>query len=375
LDEYCRVRSEAALYRASLLSQTLVESGLGPEDIVALHCECLDGIVRGRPAREQVAVTNDAHQFLLEVMIAYGVKYKEFLELRLGETLREAEARAARSRDRTQEAERIGREKDEILVVIAHELRTPIAAARGSVDLAVRSLKHGRMDRVEPLLDTSRAAIDRLSRLTGDLVEASRGRPPALDRRPHALDAIVEQAYAWATPAAASKRVELVLEDGRTGATVLGSADALLSVFGNLLSNAVRYTPTGGRVTIRRGRDGELAWVEVADTGIGMSSEVQARVFDKFYRSAQARAVEAQGLGLGLALVQQFVSAHDGRVEITSTPGLGSTFTVLLPCTDQQTRNELTIGQATKQRWGSEITHDVRHIGSCRYPVRSDQRR
>jgi signal transduction histidine kinase len=317
-----------------------VESGLGPEDIIALHCECLDGILRGRPAREQVAATNDAHQFLLEVMIAYGVKYKEFLELRLSQTLREAEARAARSRERVEEAERIGREKDEILGVIAHELRTPIAAARGSVDLAVRSFKHGRMDRIEPLLDTSRAALDRLSRLTGDLVEASRGTPPVLERSPHALDGIVEQAYAWATPAAIAKGVELVLEDRRTRATVLGSADALLSVFGNLLSNAVRYTPTGGQVTIRIGRDGELAWVEVADTGIGMTSDVQTRVFDKFYRSAQARAVESQGLGLGLSLVQQFVSAHDGRVEVTSTPGLGSSFTVWLPCIDVQKGDE-----------------------------------
>jgi signal transduction histidine kinase len=334
LGEYCRERSEAALYRASLVSQTFVESGLGPEDIVALHCESLDAILRDRPAREQVVANNDAHQFLLEVMIAYGVKYKEYLELRLSQTLREAEARAARERERIQEAERIGREKDEILAVIAHELRTPIAAARGSVDLAVRSLTRGRMDRVEPLLGATRQALDRLSRLTGDLVEASRGMPPVLDRSPQALGDIVRQAYAWALPAASAKGVELVLEDAPTATTIVGSADALLSVFGNLLSNAVRYTAPGGRVTIRQGREGDLVWVEVADTGIGMSGDVQARVFDKFYRSAEARSVESQGLGLGLALVQQFVAAHDGRVEVESTPGVGSTFTVWLPCTN-----------------------------------------
>lgn len=194
LAEYCRDRSEAALYRASLLSQEFVEGGLGPEDIIGLHCESLDAILADRPAREQVLATGDAHQFLLEIMIAYGVKYKEFLELRLSQTLREAEARAARERDRIQEAERIGREKDEILAVIAHELRTPIPAARGSVDLAVRSLNRGRMDRVEPLLGTTRQALDRLSRLTGDLVEASRGHPPALEQRLQELDKIVEQA-------------------------------------------------------------------------------------------------------------------------------------------------------------------------------------
>ena len=100
LAEYCRDRSEVALYRASLLSQTFVESGMGPEDIIALHCESLDAVLEGRPARDQVLATGDAHQFLLEIMIAYGVKYKEFLELRLSQSVREAEVRSARERQR-----------------------------------------------------------------------------------------------------------------------------------------------------------------------------------------------------------------------------------------------------------------------------------
>jgi signal transduction histidine kinase len=239
---------------------------------------------------------------LLEVLIAYGVKYKEFLELRLSETLRKLEARAVRERERIEEAERIGREKDEILAVIAQELRTPIAAAQGSVDLAVRSLTTGQVDRIEPLLTTTRKAIDRLSRLSGDLVEASRGTPPTLRFSPQMLHDIVEQAYAWAVPAAASRGVELQLEPAPWTATVTGSADALLSVFGNLLSNALRYTAPGGRVRIRQRREDEFAVVEVADSGIGMSDEVQARIFDKFYRGPEARAVESQGLGLGLSL-------------------------------------------------------------------------
>src|SRR5262249_4647698 len=141
----------------------------------------------------------------------------------------------------------------------------------------------------------------------------------------------IEQAYAWALPAATAKGVALVWERNPTTVTVIGSADALLSVFGNLLSNAIRYTAAGGRVAIRLGREADLAWVEVSDTGIGMSAEVRARVFEKFYRGPEARAVESQGLGLGLALVQQFVAAHDGRVDIQSQPSEGSSFTVWLP--------------------------------------------
>jgi signal transduction histidine kinase len=331
LADYCRDRSENALYRASLLSQTFVESGLGPEDIIALHCESLDAVLAGRPAREQVLANSDAHQFLLEVMIAYGVKYKEFLELRLSQSVREAEARSARERERTESAERVGREKDEILVVIAHELRTPIAAARGSVDLAVRSLSRGNTERLQPLLGNTRAALDRLSRLTGDLVEASRGAPPPVDRSPQLLGKIVDQAYAWALPAALAKEVALRWQPLDTTVTVIGSEDALLSVFGNLLSNAIRYTPGGGSVSVRLTVENTFACVEVTDTGIGMSSEVQRRIFDKFYRGPQARAVEAQGLGLGLSLVQQFVEMHDGRLEVISAEAAGSTFKVWLP--------------------------------------------
>jgi len=332
LADYCHDRSESALYRASLLSQTFVESGLGPEDIIALHCESLNAVLEGRPAREQVVASSDAHQFLLEVMIAYGVKYKEFLELRLSQSLREAEARSIRERERTEDAERIGREKDEILAVIAHELRTPIAAARGSVDLAVRSLTRGNMERVEPLLGTTRQALDRLSRLTGDLVEASRGAPSPIDRSPQLLGKIVDQAYAWALPVALAKGVDLQRHTLAGDVTVIGSEDALLSVFGNLLSNAIRYTPGGGKVLLRQAVEGNSACVEVTDTGIGMPAEVLARIFDKFYRGPRARAVESQGLGLGLALVQQFVDVHDGRLEVTSVDGSGSTFKVWLPC-------------------------------------------
>jgi two-component system, chemotaxis family, CheB/CheR fusion protein len=331
LAAYCADRSEAALYRASLLSQTFVESGLGPEDIIALHCQSLEAILEGRLAREQVMVNGDAQQFLLEMMIAYGVKYKEFLELRLSQAVHEAEARAARQRERVQEAERIGREKDEILGVIAHELRTPIAVARGSVDLAVRSLTRGRVDSVRPLLGTTREALERLSRLTGDLVEASRGMPPALERRPQLLQPVVEQAYAWARPAASAKGVNLRCAKPFSDSLIMGSSDALLSVFGNLLSNAVRYTPAGGRVVIRLGHDDRSAWVEVEDTGIGMSAEVQSRIFEKFYRGPEARSVEAQGLGLGLALVQQLIAAHEGRLDVRSSAGQGSSFTVWLP--------------------------------------------
>ncbi|HWE62930.1 MAG TPA: HAMP domain-containing sensor histidine kinase [Chloroflexota bacterium] len=331
LGAYLHTHSEEALYRASRLSQVCIESGLGPEDIIALHFEALDGLLATLAYREQARAHGDAQQFLLEVMIAYGVKYKEYLELKLSENLRDADTRAVRERERAVEAERLQREKDEILGVIAHELRTPITAAQGNLDLASRVLGRGEVEPVPQFLSRAREAIERLSRLSADLVEASRGRPPRIDLAPRDLGSIVVQACDWARPAAASKGIMLTYDHHGAPVTVHANTDALLSVFGNLLSNSVRYTPTGGRVQVTSGSDAAEACVAVRDNGIGMTADVRARVFEKFYRGPEARTMESTGLGLGLALVQQMIQAHGGRVEVASTAGQGSSFQVFLP--------------------------------------------
>jgi len=97
----------------------------------------------------------------------------------------------------------------------------------------------------------------------------------------------------------------------------------------------VRYTPAGGTVTVRYGTEAEHAWVEVADSGIGMSPDVQQSIFEQFYRAPEAQKIEQQGLGLGLFLVQRLVQAHGGRVEVRSSPEAGSTFRILLPLLEQ----------------------------------------
>jgi signal transduction histidine kinase len=256
--------------------------------------------------RERALAVGDAHQFLLE------------------------EAQVIQDRERALDAQRMERERSEALGLIAHELRQPLTAAIGNLDLAELSLSAGHVERLSPLLGSTRRALDRLSRLSADLVEASRGESPEIVFTDLNLAEVIAQACSWAQPTAETKGIKLrwsVASDMRTP----GNADALLSVFGNLLSNAVRYTPSGGRISVQCEADDEWTRVEVEDTGIGMAPEEVERIFDKFYRSPEARATEARGLGLGLSLVQQLVEAHDGRVEVESKPGAGSTFRVLLP--------------------------------------------
>jgi two-component system phosphate regulon sensor histidine kinase PhoR len=293
---------------------------LGPEEIIAIHAEALE-YASGKLTPRQIASAGvDGLQFLLEVMIAYGVQYQRYLELRLAEQLR-----------RTEEAQRAARTQADIMANISHELRTPVTVVRGTLDLAVRSLAQQQHDKVAPLLEAARQALGRLSRMTADLYEASRGETPELMRGPEDLATIAAQAHAWATAPAAEKGIHLTYQPGATSLPVVGDGDALLSALGNLISNAIRYTPAGGQVAVRTGGDDACVWVEVSDTGIGMTPEVQAQIFEKFYRAPEARAAESSGLGLGLALTRQIVLAHEGDLSVTSAPGVGSTFRITLP--------------------------------------------
>jgi signal transduction histidine kinase len=331
LESYVRDRSEEALYRASLLSRSLLESGLGPEDIIALHVEKLDDVLENIPTRIKGRAFGDAHQFLLEIMIAYGVHYKQYLELKLAQSMDEAQARIEREQERALEAERLGREKTEVLGIIAHELRTPLSAASMYIDIVERLVARGAMAQLPEPIGGARQALARLSRLSADLVEASRDEPPTLSFEPHDLNELIEQVCSWVLPTAGSKGITVRQERGSDPIIATVSSDAVLTIVGNLLSNAVRYTPAGGTITVRTCLEDDSALIEVSDTGIGIPEEQLIRVFEKFYRSPEARKLEPQGLGLGLALVKQLALAHGGDVTIDSQPDRGSTFTVKLP--------------------------------------------
>jgi signal transduction histidine kinase len=330
LTTYFTSRAEEALYRASLLSQKFIEEGLGPEEIIAIHAEAVEAATAGLGYRERARASTDALQFLLEMMIAYGVQYRAYLDLRLREREREIEARLSLERQRVLDAEQSEREKEEILATISHELRTPITAAIGNIDLARRSLERQQHERLPRQLKASRDAMGRLSELTDDLVGVTRDGLPMLVLEPIVAGEVLQQACTFVRPMAAEKQIALVTE-GIGSCEAVGDASALLTVFGNLLSNAIRYTPEGGRVEARCGVDGDWAWFSVTDSGIGMSPETQARIFEKFYRSPDVKRAEPRGLGLGLSIAQRLVAAHHGRLDVESEPGRGSTFRVWLP--------------------------------------------
>ena len=197
----------------------------------------------------------------------------------------------------------------------AHELRTPLTA----LTLQIQLVERARTD------DARAAAVARLkerakraARLLQQLLVMARLEPEAADQPPQrvALDTLAASATDEFAPLAAERRLTLVL--GRIEpVAVVGAEDALRILLSNLLDNATRYTPAGGRVEVAAWREGAAAMLQVSDNGPGIPEAEHARVFDRFYRVAGQ---EAEGSGLGLAIARQVVHLHDGRIELG--PGL-----------------------------------------------------
>lgn len=317
------------MYEASLLTESFIRDGLGPDDITLMHCESVQDLLEqsdGRSNLDRLRGLGDAHQFLLELMIAYGVKYREYAERVMSESLRQVDAASSE------------RERAELLARIAHEIATPLTVAHGSVSRATNMLGAGDLERAGPALSFARSALDRLRRLNDELREASQGTHPDEMELPllaHDLRELVDTACSWAGILAEEKGVTLTREHSGTPLVVMCNSDSMQTVLTNLLANAIQYTEPGGRVTVRHFMSDGGACVEVSDTGIGMSPEVQEHLFEKFYRGEAARQLSSQGLGLGMAITKQLMEAQGGSISVVhSAPGEGTTMQIALPAVD-----------------------------------------
>jgi PAS domain S-box-containing protein len=230
------------------------------------------------------------------------------------------------------EAEAANRTKDEFLSTLSHELRTPLTAILGWS----RMLKDGQLDEAnrQRALETIERSARTQSQLIEDILDVSRviSGKMRLEVRPLNLETVIEAAVDTVLPAAEAKgiRLQRVLDSGAS--MVSGDPARLQQVVWNLVSNAIKFTPRGGRAQIRLERINSHVEIIVTDTGYGISPDVLPYVFDRF-RQADSTITRMQGgLGLGLAIVRHLVELHGGTVEAESAgPGQGSTFTVKLP--------------------------------------------
>ncbi len=226
--------------------------------------------------------------------------------------------------------ERLERERQSMIANAAHELRTPLTILQGQID----AMREG----VRPLDDASLARLDRqtqlLARLVQDLRTLSLAEAGRLSLDVRTLDAarFAERVGASFSERAAERSIHLSFVSELPGpsaeAGVTADPDRLEQILSNLLSNALQHTPAGGKVTLSVARCQAQIAFTVEDTGPGLTSEVLARVFDRYYRASGG---VASGSGLGLAISSALVALHGGSVEVENAAGGGAVFRVLLP--------------------------------------------
>jgi len=212
----------------------------------------------------------------------------------------------------------------------SHELQTPLTILKGEMEVALRSPRSP--EEYERILKSALEEIDRISRLVEGLLLLARADAGVLrmDRKPVDLAQLVEEVYSQTRLLAEARSLTLRIEMIEP-LTIQGDYDRLRRLLLNLVDNGIKYTPPGGQVTLSLQRKDGRASLRVADTGIGLSPEEQERVFQRFYRSTEARSGGQGGAGLGLCIARSIAEAHGGKIEVVSKTGQGSTFTVLLP--------------------------------------------
>lgn len=219
--------------------------------------------------------------------------------------------------------------KDEFLSLVSHELRTPLTSICGYIELLKED---GVRDDQRSYLEVVDRNSARLLSLVEDLLlmaQIQSGGLP-LELGEVILNDLIARSSETARPFAASKEIELEI-DAEPNIATEGDAGRLSQVIDNLVSNAIKYTPNGGGVSITMTRTGETATIAVSDTGIGIPKDERDQLFSRFFRTSNARTSGIEGTGLGLAITRGIVEAHGGTISFDSIEGAGSTFRITLP--------------------------------------------
>jgi len=223
------------------------------------------------------------------------------------------------------------RARDEMMGVVSHDLRNPIHTVHMSASFLLDVLPEDgerKMERTQAAI--IRRAAERANRLIQDLLDISHiesGRL-SLDLLPHHAASIAREAVEQAEMTAAERGITLACGEMDDGARVVADRDRIVQALGNLIGNALKFTPSGGRVTVAARRADDGVHLSVADTGPGIPAAQVPRLFDRFW---QGNTADRRGVGLGLSIVRGIADAHGGEVRVETAEGAGTTFTLVLP--------------------------------------------
>ncbi len=227
----------------------------------------------------------------------------------------------------------VNQRKSAFVTLVSHELKTPLTSMMGYTALLLEGQGGPLAQRQREWLGVIRDNADRLVTLIDDLLDMARieAGKIELQRTPLDLVPLIQEVARVLRPQLEGKGQWLTLDLAEALPAVVGDADRVRQILTNLLSNALKYTPPGGRITITARRDAGCVRVAVQDTGIGLAPEDQAQLFTPFFRAQNDATQGVGGTGLGLAITQALVELHGGAITVTSVPGQGSTFSFTLP--------------------------------------------
>ncbi len=225
------------------------------------------------------------------------------------------------------------RMRSEFAANVSHELRTPLTTIKGYAETLLDETNWQEPETAFKFLRIIDKEAERLSRLLDDLlnlsqIESNKG---VMKKQKVIVQKAIRDAVSLLEKQAEAKRLSVQLESGEKECSIQGDPDWLLQLFIDLLDNAIKYTPDGGKIVFFIERKTDGCTVAISDNGIGISSEDLPYIFERFYRADKARSRRLGGTGLGLAVVKHIVEAHSARIEVKSTPGQGTTFTLFFP--------------------------------------------
>jgi PAS domain S-box-containing protein len=259
-------------------------------------------------------------------------------KLALAEELAERAALAAENAklytdqvEARRKVEDLSRLKDEFLSIASHELRTPVTSIKGYTQLAKTLIMENDLATSEEYLDVALDQIDRMSRLILELLDVSRIETGRLEirREPIAWSTFVRDIVHRHHTAVSDRRFHVDVPDEED--RVSGDRDRLQQVLGNLLENAVKYSPDGSEIDVTVRSEGDRIVTSVCDRGMGIPNDELALVFERFHRGRQVSSTNYGGLGLGLYITKQIVERHGGSIWVESREGVGTTFHFALP--------------------------------------------
>jgi PAS domain S-box-containing protein len=292
-------------------------------------------LVRALGLVSYMCVPLTAHQRVVgTISFVSGESHRHFNEqdLRFAEQVAARAGLAIENARAYIEARDANRLKDEFLATLSHELRTPLNTLLGYARMLTEGvIPAGKQRRAIEIIERNATS---LSQIVADVLDVSRiiSGKLRLELAPADLPSIVREAIETVRPAADAKTIRISTMVESLDSVVQADAQRLQQVIWNLMSNAVKFTPQGGRIDVRILQDDASAVVEVSDSGIGIASDFLPYVFDRFRQADSRFSREHGGLGLGLAIARHIVEMHGGQIEVTSEgPGKGATFRVRLP--------------------------------------------